>query len=108
MAMTDRKKPGVAFWATVVVGLLVLYVASIGPAVSVSFHHASAGNQTLGAIYRPLFALAVHHDKSDALLRKYIHLCGVSARSEPLWTECGIVAWANHGAMLPKRKRLAR
>jgi hypothetical protein len=31
--MTDRKKPGVAFWATVVVvGLPVLYVLSFGPA----------------------------------------------------------------------------
>jgi hypothetical protein len=30
--MTDRKKPGVAFWATVVVvGLPLLYVLSFGP-----------------------------------------------------------------------------
>ena len=31
--MTSRKKPGVAFWATVVLSLPVLYVLSIGPAV---------------------------------------------------------------------------
>jgi hypothetical protein len=32
--MTDRKKPGVTFWATVVVVcLLVLYPLSIGPAL---------------------------------------------------------------------------
>ncbi len=30
--MTDRKKPGVAFWATVGLAGLVLYVASFGPA----------------------------------------------------------------------------
>ena len=30
--MTDRKKTGVAFWATVVMAGLVLYVLSIGPA----------------------------------------------------------------------------
>ncbi len=30
--MTDRKKPGVAFWAIVVVAGLVLYLASFGPA----------------------------------------------------------------------------
>ncbi len=30
--MTDRKKPGVAFWATVAMVGLVLYVASFGPA----------------------------------------------------------------------------
>jgi len=28
---SDRKKPGVAFWATVVVVLVALYVASCGP-----------------------------------------------------------------------------
>jgi hypothetical protein len=30
--MTDRKKPGVALWATVVVVVLALYVLSYGPA----------------------------------------------------------------------------
>jgi hypothetical protein len=30
--MTDRKKPGVAFWATVAVVAVLLYVASFGPA----------------------------------------------------------------------------
>jgi hypothetical protein len=30
--MTDRKKPGVAFWATALLAGLVLYVASFGPA----------------------------------------------------------------------------
>jgi hypothetical protein len=32
-AMTSRNKPGVAFWATVVVTLVLLYVASFGPAI---------------------------------------------------------------------------
>ena len=30
--MTDRKKPGVAFWATVALVAVLLYVASFGPA----------------------------------------------------------------------------
>ena len=30
--MTDRKKPGVAFWATVVASMPVLYVLGFGPA----------------------------------------------------------------------------
>ena len=29
--MTSRKKPGVAFWATVALTVLVLYFASYGP-----------------------------------------------------------------------------
>jgi hypothetical protein len=29
--MTDRKKPGVAFWSSAVMVVLVLYVLSIGP-----------------------------------------------------------------------------
>ena len=29
--MSDRKKPGVAFWVTVGLALLILYVASAGP-----------------------------------------------------------------------------
>jgi hypothetical protein len=29
--MTDRKKAGVAFWVTVVVVVMVAYVASVGP-----------------------------------------------------------------------------
>ena len=30
--MTDRKKPGVAFWVAVALAVVVLYVASFGPA----------------------------------------------------------------------------
>ena len=30
--MTDREKPGVAFWETMVLSLLVLYALSFGPA----------------------------------------------------------------------------
>jgi hypothetical protein len=34
--MTDRKKPGVAFWATVVVVAVLAYPLSFGPACWVS------------------------------------------------------------------------
>ena len=30
--MTDRKKPGVAFWATVTIVVVAIYIASFGPA----------------------------------------------------------------------------
>src|SRR6266478_6093011 len=35
---TDRKKPGVTFWATLVVVALVLYVLSFGPACWLCAH----------------------------------------------------------------------
>ena len=51
--MTDRKKPGVAFWAPVVLVVLVLYVASIGPACWVS-SRTNIGAATVSFVYRPL------------------------------------------------------
>ncbi len=52
--MIDRKKPGVAFWATVLlVGLPLLYVASFGPACW-TVSRADAGASTLPFVYKPL------------------------------------------------------
>ena len=51
--MTDHKKPGVAFWATVMLTVLVLYVLSIGPACWIS-SRTDAGGSTLSVVYRPL------------------------------------------------------
>lgn len=39
--MTSRKKPGWAFWTTVVVTLTVLYVASVGPVTGLYYWLAS-------------------------------------------------------------------
>jgi hypothetical protein len=49
----SRKKPGVAFWATVVVVVLVLYVASFGPACWLS-SRTGTGVRALPIIYRPI------------------------------------------------------
>jgi hypothetical protein len=49
----DRKKPGVAFWATVVVVVLVAYPLSLGPALWISSHTAPREKSVLIA-YRPL------------------------------------------------------
>ena len=37
--MTDRKKPGVAFWTTMVLVAVVLYPLSVGPAEWLRHHH---------------------------------------------------------------------
>ena len=35
--MTDHKKPGLAFWATVVMALALLYIAAIGPVIGLYY-----------------------------------------------------------------------
>ena len=55
----SRKKPGVAFWPTVVVVVaLVLYVASFGPACWLNSRTGWICRDTLAASYRPLIRLA--------------------------------------------------
>jgi hypothetical protein len=50
---TNRKKPGVAFWATVVLAVVLLYVASFGPACWIS-SRTNAGAAAVSTVYRPL------------------------------------------------------
>ena len=49
----SRKKPGVAFWATVFVAVLGLYVASFGPACWIT-SHADVGASAVPTLYCPL------------------------------------------------------
>src|SRR5690348_15603930 len=51
--MTDRKKAGVAFWATVAVVALLLYPLSFGPACWIT-SRLDRGADLLPVIYRPL------------------------------------------------------
>jgi hypothetical protein len=54
IAMTSHKKPGVAFWATVVVVVvLVAYPLSFGPACWIS-SHLNAGTRAVTVVYRPI------------------------------------------------------
>ena len=55
--MTDRKKPGVAFWATVVVVVvLVAYPLSFGPACWIS-SRTGRGAPMVSAAYQPIFQI---------------------------------------------------
>jgi len=62
--MTDRKKPGVAFWATVVLVALVLYVASFGPACWYAAYSVektgTAPSPWNGLLHYPLGQLTAH------------------------------------------------
>jgi hypothetical protein len=61
--MTDRKKPGVAFWATVVVVVvLVGYPLSFGPVAWLSHHKRPPGwiGHLTEYFYTPLFWIVQH------------------------------------------------
>lgn len=55
MATDDRKKPGVALWATVALVVVLLYVASIGPATWLEGRYGSGDSDDILSIaYRPV------------------------------------------------------
>jgi hypothetical protein len=65
--MTSRKKPGVAFWATVaLVVVIVGYPLSFGPACWISSHFANDESAFVSAAYRPIFWLYVHGHRQCA------------------------------------------
>ena len=61
---TDRKKPGVAFWATVVASTLLLYVAGFGPAAWLVDRGWIAA-RPVARVYRPV--LIVLNDSPDVV-----------------------------------------
>ena len=64
--MTDRKKPGVAFWATVWVFVVLLYPLSFGPALWVIDHEDLPAAWAVDAIeifYSPIFWLEENSPK---------------------------------------------
>ena len=64
--MTDRKKPGVAFWTTVALGVVLLYVASIGP-VNWACHRFGAPDwvwNLIAHVYEPLLMVLFYCPES--------------------------------------------
>jgi hypothetical protein len=69
--MTDRKKPGVAFWATVVLVVALLgYLLSFGPACLL-VNQKRVEITTVARIYRPLVRMACGETIFAAPLRRY-------------------------------------
>ena len=66
--MTDRKKPGVTFWATVVVVGLVLYVLSFVPACWLCDRDALS-ERLVYWTYRPLATASIYSGCGNALCR---------------------------------------
>jgi hypothetical protein len=71
--MTDRKKPGVAFWATVVVvAALVAYPLSLGPALWMENRGLLQSDYL--TVYGPLEGLGMQFGWFGAVLRSYASL----------------------------------
>jgi hypothetical protein len=82
--MTSRKKPGVAFWATVaLVVVLIGYPLSFGPACWIS-SHLNAGTRAVRVIYRPItWGLSDEYSGTlDSAIRWYARLCAANANWE--------------------------
>jgi hypothetical protein len=76
--MTDRKKPGVAFWATVAVVLaLVAYPLSFGP-VCWTASRVTFGATRLPVVYRPMTLAMSSSDAIHDTLQWYAKVGAVS------------------------------
>jgi len=64
--MIHPQKPGAAFWATVVVVVLLLYPLSFGPACWISSWTDCGGEWVLPFAYRPVLTAG---DRSEAIWR---------------------------------------
>jgi hypothetical protein len=83
----DRKKPGLAFWATVVLVAVLMYPISFGPACWVSLRN-NAGGRLVGAVYYPIFWLAF--EKSLATRPVFWYMtAGASAAFRPVIESTG-------------------
>ncbi len=96
--MTDRKKPGVAFWATVgLVVVLVGYVASFGPACRLG-NRQQLSVRTIYVAYRPIIAVWFRGPKfaSNAISRYVDHSCGIEPTGSLIpYVELDLLAIAN-------------
>ncbi len=77
--MADRKKPGVAFWATVVVVVVLVYPLSFGPACWLARRGRISPRWT-GKIFRPLVLAGI--DGPESVRRV---LSGYTETFAPRW-----------------------
>ena len=71
---SNRKKPGVAFWATVVVVVaLVAYPLSFGPACALCDRDV-VSVQIIQSVYRPVIFVML--SQNTALIEDYARWCG--------------------------------
>src|SRR5436190_14665700 len=80
--MTDRKKPGVAFWATVgIVVVLVGYPLSFGPACWIT-SRTDVGVSSLPIVYLPLIRAMSRSERIADALDWYAQFGAAGARGD--------------------------
>ena len=62
---TNSKKPGVAYWMTVVIVVVLMYPLSFGPACWITSR--TGGNGVLPVIFRPIIAMIPVSDKTPLM-----------------------------------------
>src|SRR4051812_6264463 len=78
--MTDRKKPGVAFWATVVmVVALMAYPLSVGPACWISSRMGGGECNFVSRLYAPVFSACRRCPKSIMKFARWYSEVGAEA-----------------------------
>jgi hypothetical protein len=77
-----RKKPGVAFWATVMVVVVLLYLAALGPACWIT-SYAKCGGQIVSILYRPLWRACLLNERTEYAFIAYSEF---AARDQWTWT----------------------
>ena len=69
--MTDeRKKPGLTFWAAVVVAVLLAYAALLGPCCWLS-SRLDYGAGLVSAIYRPVARISIRNSTPNVIQRAF-------------------------------------
>jgi hypothetical protein len=89
--MTSPKKPGVAFWATVVVVIVAMYPLSMGPACWAS-SRTGLGTTIVSTVFRPLVANSPRRVRD--LFQQYSR-CG--AKRYWSWEHLGSIPTATPG-----------
>jgi hypothetical protein len=71
--MTDRKKPGMAFWASVALVVVLAYPLSFGPACWL-YSYGNLPGRTVARVYRPILLLS--QNRSPAPVRDFLFWYG--------------------------------
>jgi hypothetical protein len=86
--MTFHKKPGMAFWATVVVVVVLAYPLSFGPACWLC-EKGVLPQRTAWTIFRPITWLALQGTLISKLIVAFAEACGDQRRTESVFTNPG-------------------